>query len=50
MNEPEYNPKPIFKAIASSLVKAMEEKNWDKVKELYEDVKNLSKEYEHEQN
>ena len=42
MQEPEYNPRPIFKAIASSLAKALQEKDWDKIRELYEEIKKLS--------
>jgi hypothetical protein len=37
-----YNPRPIFEVIATSLVQAMESKDWDKVQELYQEIKKLS--------
>jgi hypothetical protein len=42
MSEKNYNPRPIFEVIASSLVVAIEKKDWNKVKELYQQIKKLS--------
>ena len=42
MSDKKYNPRPIFEVIASSLVTAIENKDWDKVKELYKQIKELS--------
>ena len=43
MAEKKYNPRPVFEVIATSLIHAIKAKDWDKVQELYEQVKELSK-------
>ena len=42
MSERIYNPRPIFEVIASSLDQALEKKDWDKIQELYEEIKKLT--------
>lgn len=37
-----YNPKPVFEVIASNLVDAINDKDWEKVHDVYVEVKKLS--------
>lgn len=42
MSSHQFDPRPVFELIADSLVEAIKYKDWEKVKEIYEQIKKLA--------